>query len=200
MSETVGKFSPALTEFDFEFETAIYPDAEFDPTQLPKDIPKAKNATPEQQTRFNDAYAEFWKRLHAKDGKNQCADLFGGIKKAEKALKDTAYSFANIESGDPAVTKDKNITINPTERFMSTNDAAKFHVGLNMHTRQIYYVVMNNIEAAAFILAHEIGHRAGTLEPDGHDQSSFVSALNSGKVRDACFADIPTASEPFGAR
>ena len=81
---------------------------------------------------------------------------------------------------------------------MTTNNDAKFHVGLNMTARQIYYVVMNNIEAAAFILAHEIGHRAGTLERDGHDQSGYISALNSGKVRDACFADIPAALEPFG--
>ena len=197
VSKTVGKFNPALTEYDFEFETPIYPDAEFDPTQLPKDIPKAKNATPDQQTRFNDAYTEFWKRLHANGGKNSCADLFGGIKKAEKALKDTEYSFKPIASDDAAVTQGKSIVINSNGLFMAINDDARFDLGINMNARQVYYVVMKNIEAAAFILAHEIGHRAGTLQPDGHDQSGFISALNSGKVRDACFADIPTAIELF---
>ena len=60
-------------------ETFPIPDAEFDPTVLPQTAPRAKNATPEQQTRFAEAYNEFWKRLHLNDGKNACADLFGGI-------------------------------------------------------------------------------------------------------------------------
>ena len=83
---------------------------------------------------------------------------------------------------------------------MSSNNAAKFHVGANLPANQAYYIVLSDVEAAAFILAHEIGHRAGTLAPDGHDKSNFISVMNSGKVRDACFADIPTAIELLGPR
>ena len=122
-------------------------------------------------------------------------DLFGGVKKAEKALKDTNYLFERIKSGDPAETKGKLITIDPTGLFMTEKDNAKFQVGVNLPAQQAYYVVMNNIEAAAFILAHEIGHRTDTLERDGHDQSGFLSVTNSGRVRDACFAEVPTAIE-----
>lgn len=190
-----SEYDPKLAQLNFGVESPIYSDADFDPTLLPQDPPKVRNATPEQQTRFNDAYNEFWKRLHVNDGKNACADLFGGIKKAEKALKETTYSFEKTESGDPAETKDKKIDIHPNNIFMSSNDTVRFHVGANLPARQVYYVVLNNVEAAAFILAHEIGHRAGTLEPDGHDQSRYVSVLNNGRVRDACFADTPTAIE-----
>jgi len=197
VGKMTGKFDPALTEFDFEFEIPIYTDVEFDPTQLPKDIPKAKNATPEQQTRFNEAYNELWKRLHANNGDNPCAALFGGIKKAEDALKSSTYTFTATKSGDPAETKDKRIDIHPNGLFMSKNDAAKFDVGANLRARQAYYVVLSNVDAAAFILAHEIGHRTRTLEPDGHDQSNYISALNNGRVRDACFTDIPSAIRPF---
>jgi hypothetical protein len=195
MNSLWGKFRAALTEFDFEFETPVFSEAEFDPTILPQTAPKVKNATSEQQTRFDAAYNEFWRRLHVNGGKNACADLFGGIKKAEKALKDTTYLFGATDSGDPAETEGKVVKIDPKGRFMATDDASKFHVGVNLPAGQAYYVVLNNTEAAAFILAHEVGHRARTLEPDGHDQSNYVSALNNGRVRDACFAEVPTATE-----
>ena len=172
-------------------------DAEFDPTLLPQTPPKVKNATPEQQTRFNEGYNEFWKRLYVNDGNNPCADLFGGLKKAEDALKSSTYSFTKTRSGSPAETDGNRIDIHPNGLFMSKNDAAKFDVGANLPARQVYYVTLSNVEAAAFILAHEIGHRTRTLEPDGHDQSDFISALNNGKVRDACFSDIPTATRLF---
>ncbi|HXQ69709.1 MAG TPA: hypothetical protein VN844_04455, partial [Pyrinomonadaceae bacterium] len=194
-----SEYDPKLAHLNFGVETPIYSDAEFDPTLLPQDPPKVKNATPEQQTRFNEAYNEFWKRLHVNDGKNACADLFGGIKKAEKALKDTNYLFKSTISG-PAETIGKDITINPTEHFMRDKDGVRFDVGINFRARQVYYVMLTQIEAAAFILAHEIGHRTKTLDPDGFDQSNYISALNSGKVRDACFAEVPVAIEPFRGR
>lgn len=190
-----GRFDPSLAQVSYGVESPTFSDQELDITLLEKDIPKPKNATPDQQKRFNEAYADLWKRLHANGGKNACADLFGGVKKAEKALKDTNYLFERIKSGDPAETKGKLITIDPTGLFMTEKDNAKFQVGVNLPAQQAYYVVMNNIEAAAFILAHEIGHRTDTLERDGHDQSGFLSVTNSGRVRDACFAEVPTAIE-----
>jgi len=195
-----SKYNPALSNISFGVESAIYTNNTFDPTLLPQIAPKVKNATDEQQTRFNEAYNELWKRLHANDGKNACAELFGGLTKAEKALTNTTYAFGATSSGSSAQTEGKNITFNPTGLFMSSNDAAKFHVGANLPKQQVYYVVMSNVEAAAFILAHEIGHRAGTLQPDGHDESNYVSVMNSGKVRDACFSEIPTAIELLGPK
>ena len=50
--------------------------------------------------------------------------------------------------GDPAETEGKNITIHPTGLFMSSNNAAKFHVGANLPANQAYYVVLSDVEAA----------------------------------------------------
>lgn len=163
-----------------------------------RNAPTVKNAKPDQQSRFNDAYNEFWDRLHENDGKNPCAELFGGIKNAEEALKDTKYTIGKPrEPTTGAQLANKTITINPNGLFMSTDETVKLQVGYNLKLQQGYYVVLNPVQAAAFVLAHEIGHRANKLKPDGHDRLNFLSIMNNAKVRKACFSDLAEVIGPL---
>ena len=164
----------------------------------PQNPATVKNATPDQQNRFNDAFNELWKRLHANDGKNSCANLFGGIKNAEKALKNTNFNFGSTKNpGAWAETLGKNITIASDKGFMNTSGSVTFQVGFDLSRAQAFNISLDNVQSAAFILLHELGHRTGTLNPDGNDPFGFVSVINNGKVRDACFSDIPTTIAPL---
>ena len=160
--------------------------------------PKVKSASSEQQDRFNNAYDEVWKRIHENDGKNACADLFGGIKNAEKALKNTSFQFGATQNSNAwAQTLGKTITIAPDKPFMDTSGSVTVQVGYNLKLRQRDNIQLDNVQAAAFVLLHELGHRTGTLEPDGNDPFGFVSVINNQKVRDACFSEIPRTSVPL---
>ena len=158
----------------------------------PQKPPTVKNATPDQQTRFNDAFNELWKRLHANDGKNPCADLFGGIKNAQKALNSTNFFFGSAKNPEAwAETLGKKVTIDPDKPFMGTSGSVTFQVGFDLRQGQAFNIDLDNVQAAAFILFHELGHRTRTLNPDGNDPFGFVSVINNGKVKDACFSEIP---------
>ena len=158
--------------------------------------PIIKNATSDQQNRFDDAYNEFWKRLHANNGKNSCADLFGGVKNAEKAVRDTKFAFGPT-GGAAAEALGKTVTIDPNGAFMDDSKTQTFQVGFNLREKKGYYLTMTNVEAAAFILAHELGHRTRKLQPDGHDRFNFLSVTNNGVVQKACFGDLPTTAGPL---
>ena len=162
-------------------------------------IPRIKNATPDQQNRFNDGYTEFWNRIHENDGDNPCAKLFGGVKNVEEALKKTDYSFERTKAGAVAEVDGKKIKIDPNGSFMSKNESEIFMVGVDRRARIGSYIALNNVEAAAFILAHEIGHLTGKLQPDGHDPSNFLSILNNGVVQKACFNDVPVVDKSLPA-
>lgn len=121
---------------------------------------RVANATPDQQTRFNEAIDEFLLRLRANDGKNACAALFGGIKKAEELLKKgTKFAFGQTRNPEAAAqAKDKTVIINPTGLFMDTSGSVDFQINARRD-----FIRLTNTEAAAFVLAHELGHRAGKL-------------------------------------
>jgi len=70
-------------------------------------------------------------------------------------------------------------------------------VGFNLPDKKGYYITLNNIQAAAFVLAHEIGHRTGKLRPDGGDPFGFLSVMNSGDVQKACFGDVTPSAGPL---
>jgi hypothetical protein len=164
---------------------------------LPQKPPTIKNATSEQQSRFNEAYTEFWKRLHADDGKNPCADLFGGVKNAEKALKSINFSFGRIDDRGSAETSGKNVTIDPNGQFMDNSGSVKVQIGFNLRNKEGYYINLNNVEAAAFVLAHEAAHRSGKLQSDGNDPFNFLTVINNGKVHEACFSEVPSTVGPL---
>jgi hypothetical protein len=151
--------------------------------------PKVKNATQAQQDRFNAGYNEFRNRLNANKGKNPCADLFGGIKKAEKTLKGTNFSFGPTQRGQ-AELLGKTVTIDPNRMFMGTSGTETIQVGFNLREKRGSYIDLDNVQAAAFILAHEVGHRAGKLPPDGNDPFGFLSVINNGTLQKACFSDL----------
>jgi RHS repeat-associated protein len=163
----------------------------------PQNPTTIKHARSDQQSRFNDAYNEFWKRLHANNGKNPCADLFGGVKNAEKALKRTKFSFGPTAGGAVAETLGKNVTIDPNGIFMGTSGSEIIQVGFNLRDRQGSYITLNNVQAAAFVLAHEVAHRAGKLRADGNDPFGFLSVMNNGDVQKACFGDVSPRIGPL---
>jgi hypothetical protein len=161
--------------------------------------PKLGKATPTQQLKFNEAFSELWKRLHANDGKNPCAELFGGIKKAEEALRNTNFVIGSTRHPSAwAETEGKNVTLATDPFFAERGESlVSVQVGSDLRRQQVFNVALSSVEAGAFILLHELGHRTGRLRPDGHDQMNFVTVLNNGRVRDACFADIPRTVSPL---
>jgi YD repeat-containing protein len=166
-------------------------------TKNSQNPPSVKNATPDQQSRFNDAYNEFRKRLNTNNGKNRCADFLGGVKNAEKALKATNFSFGRTEDGAGAETLGKNVTIDPNGLFMGTGGSATIQVGFNLRERHGYYITLNDVQVAAFVLTHETGHRVGKLQSDGNDPFGFLSVMNNGRIQKACFDDVTPSVGPL---
>ena len=58
------------------------------------------------------------------------------------------------------------------------------------------FIQLDNIEFAAFTIAHEIGHRSGKLKPDGHDPLGALSVLNNGTIQRACFPEVTAVKGP----
>lgn len=143
----------------------------------------------DQQNRFNNAFNDLEKRIHANGGKNPCADLFGGAKNADKALKNTNFSVGPTKvDGALAETNGKNVTINPNNGFFDTSGSQTIQVGLN--PRADSFIQLTDVEAGSFVLAHELGHRTGGLKPDGNDPLGVISIFNNGIVHQACFGDV----------
>lgn len=153
--------------------------------------PTLAGANADQQSRFNAAFNDLRARINANKGKNPCADLFGGLKKAEKALKESKFSVGpTIGDAALAQTKGKNITIDPNKGFFNTSGNQEMQVGVNPHDPS--FIQMTDTEIASFVLAHELGHRTGKLIPDGPDRDTTgaLSILNNGTVRQACFPEM----------
>jgi hypothetical protein len=123
--------------------------------------------------------------------------LFGGVKNAEKALKGTKFSFGPTEGGAAAEILGKNVTIDPNGLFMGSGGSETIQVGFNLRDKQGYYITLNNVQAAAFVLAHEIAHRAGKLRSDGNDPFNFLTVMNNGDVQKACFGDVTSSVGPL---
>ena len=135
------------------------------------------------------------RRLLANNGDNPCAKLFGGVKNAEKALKNVSVG-KEMNPNIGAIAVDKAIVINPVGGFFDTSGSRTFQLGFNLRDKTAEYVVLGNVEAAAFILAHEAGHVSGKLENDGNDPFGFKSILNNKRVQEACFSDTPSFTGP----
>ena len=152
--------------------------------------PTVQNASSDQQGRFNDAFNDLEKRIHANGGKNPCADLFGGVKKADKALKDTKFSIGQTREGALAQALGKNVTINPNNGFFRTTGNQTIQVGLNPRGPSL--IKLSDVEIGSFVLAHELDHRTGKLINDSGDRdpTGVLSILNNGAVHKACFGDV----------
>ncbi len=166
---------------------------------IPQNAPTLKNATPNQQGRFNDAYSEFLRRLSAHGGNNPCAKLFGGLDNALKTLGKTNFAARSV-SGGVAETKGSTIRIDPTKAFMDTSGSVSITTGYAYEGGQFtsLTIMLGNVEAAAFILAHEFAHRSNVKGFDQNDanittlggtQMDFAGARNNEMIRAACFSE-----------
>jgi hypothetical protein len=178
----------------------------------PQNTVSPQNATPEQKERFDDAYQKMLELLKNK----KCGDLFGGEKKALEALdpKNTTFSFVSrggptevlgnkfLYDKEDARLEGKNISINSDGRFMV--DGGTLPVRMRDGSTQITpgfdsFTVLNgenrsrvqmpsDINTAAFILLHELGHRCGIFGKDDKDAGdSDKGERNNYKIWEACF-------------
>lgn len=153
-------------------------------------------------------------RLNANKGKNPCAKAFGGLKKALSKLNGSNFSFKDLGgpvllgdrtlySSPDAATDGENIIINTKGRFYMENlslpfsnapgrmtDLSRFDYG----TPGNMVDINDDVVAASFVLAHELGHRAGTYKNDNKDAvndkygtGAEKTARNNQKIYDACF-------------
>jgi hypothetical protein len=71
--------------------------------QRPEQNPAAQNAPnvrgAKQQNRFDAAWNDLQERLLENNGDNPCAALFGGLKKAQKALSELLFNFDVLKPG-----------------------------------------------------------------------------------------------------
>jgi hypothetical protein len=165
---------------------------------------KLKDASPGQQSRFDDAYKEFLRRLLANNGENSCARFFGGLQNALKTLGKTSFKAKSLE-GLAAHSNGKTIRIDPAKAFMDTSGSVPITVGYtsNRSTRSFdpLTITLGNVEAAAFILAHEFAHRSNVngFNPDDATTTSIdgtvmglAGAHNNQMIWQACFGEYST--------
>ena len=156
------------------------------------------------QSSFNDAFNDLWTRLHANGGNNPCAEAFGGIKKAEEALRKTNFSIdATLRSDVNAQTDGSKILLNPSsDRALMTAPGSSYTFylvkvigtgktpeGHNVTRFATSSLTLSNVTAGSFVLAHELGHRRKIYGPRQND-ADFVSAgINNARIWEACFKE-----------
>jgi RHS repeat-associated protein len=141
--------------------------------------------------RLNAALTELKGRLEANGGDNPCAKFFGGLKNAQKKLNELmkSHRFGPTEPGAAAEVSPKGVlTIDPQGPFMDTTNKVDIHV-----STKGAYITLGSIQAAAFFLAHELGHKTNKLINDSTAYSGSLakqmSWANSGMIRDNCFSE-----------
>ncbi len=87
------------------------------------------------------------------------------------------------------------MVINPARNFMSTSDEVETDVGWRINPNRrpafdVFSIITGNIQAAAFILLHELGHRTKSYEDNDDDGDPLAGAINNGKIHDACFRNL----------
>lgn len=162
------------------------------------------------QDRFTEARNILLERLNKPD----CAKVFGGLPKALKALNESKFKFkalggpikaggSQLYRADSATTKGQTITINTQGKFYMenlslpfTNSAGRTDPGVldlsefSYGTPGEHVNIGVDVVAAAFILAHELGHRTGIYGKDDKDGGKpDRTARNNKKIYDACFKD-----------
>jgi YD repeat-containing protein len=170
--------------------------------------PKAANATETQQKRFADAYKELLRRLD----RPECAKFFGGKKKALKSLGETHFNFADLNGTATAQTVGRNVTIDSTGPFMAVNGVAPKSqmnpetsamglfdatimidrgTGKSGEASLVEFINLGDVDAAAFVLLHELGHKRKKFGKDNSDgDDPFANARNNEKIRAACFGEV----------
>ena len=88
-----------------------------------------------------------------------------------------------------AVTNGRNIRINSDGPFMANNGTLPIMGRPGMVATNVNRYGLDDIPSAAFILAHELGHRASKLENDSikAKDPEGAAARNNNRVYEACF-------------
>lgn len=144
-----------------------------------------------EEQRLGDALKELQGRLEANGGDNGCAGFFGGLKNAQKSLKELikTHRFGPTGEGAAAEVSPKGVlTIDPDGPFMDKTNKVDIHVSPRGE-----YITLGSIEAAAFFLAHELGHKTNKLINDSKAMTGpiqkEISWANSGTIRQKCFSE-----------
>jgi hypothetical protein len=162
--------------------------------------PKTKgNFTPEQLKRLNDAFELLLTLLE----NEECANIFGGEDKVLKLLKETEFSIKEglaPQFGDDkrpshaqdeithAGTDGKKVFLNSKGGFFAKDGKVKAQIGGDAFVPKFStptkdYRVANDVKFAAFILLHELGHRAKIYpKKDDDDDSLDKTKRNNEKV------------------
>jgi hypothetical protein len=152
--------------------------------------------TPEQNNRLNAALAEVKRRLNQNNGKNPCAEFFGGLDKASKALDETKFRFGKVSLDRAAQTIGNTVKINPTGEITDKSGSVSLPVGFTLGPNPtVSSITLGNVEAAAFLLLHELGHRTKRYGSNDNDAGP-AGVLNNGLIQEACFNEVTPVVRP----
>jgi uncharacterized protein RhaS with RHS repeats len=155
-----------------------------------------------QNERLAAARAELERRLGANHGENPCAKAFGGFQKALKALNETNFTFdSTLDANAQTIGTHVIINSGPNQAFMQPPGSTySFDLATASKLRnrpgggQIRDVSFSSlplrgVTAAAFLLAHELGHRRHIYGDNYHDGTIVDNAINNMKIWKACFSE-----------
>jgi hypothetical protein len=131
----------------------------------------------------------------------ECAELFGGEKKALSELDKLQFEFGTLDNDGIAEIKGKKVTLD-NNRFSSAGSIVGFATNIRESTvegRQSTSFTLKTLAITgstfgAFVLLHELGHKTkiyGKYEKDGSPQYiNLPAAANNEKIRAACFGEL----------
>ncbi len=140
---------------------------------------------------------ELRKRINERES---CAKIFGGKKKALKALDQLNFSFGALVRGIMEI-KGNNVTVDQNQ-FNDAGQPLPLALNIRKSTVQGYpstrydpmELILTGKEFAAFAVGHELGHKRKIYGEYNNDGSSGVSNLEGGanneKIRAACFHEF----------
>ena len=130
-----------------------------------------------------------------------CAKLFGGLKNALKMLGELKFKFGSLDRGGYAEIKKKEVTLD-SSRFSARGGKLVFVTDIKESTGQVHSSTSFNARElritgstfGAFVVLHELGHRAkiyGKYDNDGRSQyDALPTGANNEKIRASCFGEL----------
>jgi hypothetical protein len=128
-----------------------------------------------------------------------CANLFGGQQKAMKKLRELKFTFGTVDKNSIAKIDGKNVTLD-SQRFGAAGATFDFATNISESTsvqgypRTTVTFRTANITGStfgAFVILHELGHRANIYGKYNKDGSNILAtAANNEMIRAACFGEI----------
>lgn len=207
-----GKFCGGLTGDSINEMNCDYAVTAYTTVGLTTTVNPHQTGQPTPEQRKKEAEKDIENRLRTR---SECAKLIGkdkdpdkALKKALKALKEAKIQFKPLGgpelffkgtsaqflkyTADDARIEGKYIVINTQGTFMAKDGAIPIMGEPGLFMSNVTHMGLGDVENAAFILLHELGHRVGVLEHDGldnADDSKAATDRNNQKIFDACFKD-----------